>query len=138
MQFTSSHIEEASNDEEAAAAGYIHQLAVEHNLLEPDPVSGNSLLIMAMRHGENPQPQRMPSLSLSRTTGEPSIDFDNFSTHFIRAVAQGDPLFSVALFKAIEPGLVQGADSLITEFQLDLNSIRHPVSECRRVCACLL
>ena len=105
---------------------YIHELALKHNLLGPDPATGDSLLtVLVLHHGGS-----FPQVHLCPDSGEPiiEIDIEECSVNDLKIVAATDPQKLLALFVAIQSGAVDAFDFLYKEYDFDLHSIRHPVS----------
>ena len=130
--------DEASCPWSLAIVKYIHELAVQHNLLGPDPVTGESLLTVAVRHVA----YVCLTLGFVDVNGEPTIVWrygkadgceviDTRVDHYpatVRFLAHGDPQPLLALFRAIEQGAILVVDCLCKEFNFDLHAVRHPVN----------
>ena len=106
-----------------SAVLYLHGLAVQHNLLAPDTVAGESLLTVVVQDIDGTV---KPHLHIGDLTGEPTIVFREGCRDALKIVAPRDPLQLDALFLAVEIGNVDAVDYLSHEFHLDLKSIQHP------------
>ena len=111
----------------ATAVKYIRQLALQHDLLAPDPVTEDSLLTAAVRYAGR---RVEPVLRFDDLDGEPTVFFDlsgDRAPVALKIVAPGDSQPLLAVFVAIEAGNIIAVDFLLREFDFNLFYVRHPV-----------